>query len=232
MTDTPPQPAHSRFRGRSIAVAGLALATLCVAVLYGIDRGARKEAAPGGCPANQALLRQLAPLAHGQIAALSVLPAARPFPNVAFQGPHNEPLRLANFKGKFLLLNLWATWCIPCRQEMPTLDKLQATLGGDRFQVVAVSVDTARLERRRAFLKQAGVRSLSFYADPSAQILRVLKQAGPVIGLPTSFLIDPHGCELGVMAGPADWGSKDAANLITAALDASRPPSHFRPKPD
>ncbi|HUZ67836.1 MAG TPA: TlpA disulfide reductase family protein [Beijerinckiaceae bacterium] len=218
MTPAPTQPTRSRVRA-PLTVAVLTLAILCVAVLYGIGRGPRKEEASAGCPGDQALLQKLVPSAQGAVAALALLPAARSFPNVAFQGPHNEPRHLADFKGKFVLLNLWATWCIPCRQEMPSLDKLQASLGSKRFEVVAVSVDTERLNRRRAFLKQIGVRSLQFYGDPSAEILRVLKQAGPVVGLPTSFLIDPQGCELGVMAGPADWGSKDATRLISAALD-------------
>jgi thiol-disulfide isomerase/thioredoxin len=232
MTPAPPEPARSRSWRGPIAAAVLALAILGVAVLYGIGGGARKEEASAGCPGDQALLQKLAPLAHGEVAAFSVLPAARSFPDVQFQGPQDEDRRLSDFKGKFVLLNLWATWCVPCRQEMPSLDKLQASLGSGPFEVVAVSVDTARLERRRLFLKQIGVRSLRFYADPSAEILRALKQAGPVIGLPTSFLIDPHGCELGVIAGPADWASPDATTLITAALETPQPASQPRPKHD
>jgi thiol-disulfide isomerase/thioredoxin len=228
MMPDPTTPARSRTWRGPVAVAVLALAIVCVAVLYGIGRGTRKEEASAGCPGDQTLLRKMAPLAHGQLAAFSVLPTPRSFPNVAFQGPQGKTLHLSDFKGKSVLLNLWATWCVPCRQEMPSLDRMQATLGNDRFEVVAVSVDTTRLERRRLFLEQIGVRSLRFYADPSAEILSVLKQAEPVMGLPTSFLLDPQGCELGVIAGPADWSSQDATALVTAALDEPPP----RPKQD
>jgi thiol-disulfide isomerase/thioredoxin len=106
---------------------------------------------------------------------------------------------------------------VPCREEMPSLDRLQAKLGGDDFEVVAVDIDTTRLERRRAFLKEAGVSSLGFYADPKAEVFQVLKKAGKVVGLPTTLLIDGQGCELGVMPGPADWASEDAMRLISAA---------------
>jgi len=224
MTSPNPEPARGGFPRSLGAAAVVALAIVCVAVVYGIVRAPRKEAAATGCPSDAALLQTLAPLAHGEVAAMSLLPAARPFPDVTFEGPDNQPRRLARFRGKFVLLNLWATWCVPCRKEMPALDKLQAVLGGSRFQVVAVNVDTERLGRRRAFLQKIGVRSLRFYADPSAGILSVLKQSGPLVGLPTSFLIDPQGCELGVMAGPADWASKDATRLISTALQ-SRPHS-------
>jgi thiol-disulfide isomerase/thioredoxin len=116
------------------------------------------------------------------------------------------------------LINLWATWCAPCRAEMPALDRLQAKLGGDKFEVVAINIDTARLERRKPFLDSVGVKSLAFYTDEKADIFQVLKQAGKVVGLPTTILVDAKGCELGLMAGPAEWDSPDAIALIQAAI--------------
>jgi len=100
---------------------------------------------------------------------------------------------------------------------MPALDQLQGALGGPDFTVVAVNVDTARLERPKAFLKEISVKNLGFYADSSADILQTLKGAGAGLGLPTTVLVDKNGCALGVMAGPAQWDSPDALALLAAA---------------
>ena len=116
-----------------------------------------------------------------------------------------------------MLLNLWATWCVPCRQEMPALDRLEARLGGPDFTVVAVNIDTAKLDRPKAFLQEVAVKNLGFYADPTADIFETLKGAGDALGLPTTVLVDKNGCGLGVMAGPAQWDSPDALALIAAA---------------
>ena len=187
-------------------------------LLYGIYGHAGKETAPGACRAASARAQEIAPLATGQVAALSVSKTPREATPIAFSGPQGEPLTLAAFKGRTVLLNLWATWCVPCREEMPSLDKLQAKLGGPDFEVVAVNIDTTRLERRQAFLKEAGVEKLAFYANPTAEVFQILKKAGKVVGLPTTILIDPEGCELGVMPGPADWASPDAVKLLSGAL--------------
>ena len=101
-----------------------------------------------------------------------------------------------------MLLNLWATWCVPCRAEMPALDKLQAEKGGKDFEVVAVNVDTARLERRAAFLDGIGVKALPRYADPSGDAFETLRRDGKALGLPVSLLIDRDGCEVAAVAGP------------------------------
>jgi len=114
-------------------------------------------------------------------------------------------------------LNLWATWCVPCREEMPALDRLQAQAGGADFEVVALNIDTARLEKRQQFLSEIGVKALKFYADPSADVFQTLKRAGKVVGLPTTILIDADGCELGTLAGAAAWDSPDALRLVAAA---------------
>ena len=84
--------------------------------------------------------------------------------------------------------------------------------------MVTVNIDTARLDRREAFWKETGISNLNFYADPKADIFQVLKRTGKVVGLPTTILIDSKGCELGVMAGPAEWDSQDAKRLVSAAL--------------
>jgi thiol-disulfide isomerase/thioredoxin len=194
-------------------VVAVALAAVAGAVYYGIVRDPGK---PEVACASTSLARAaaLAPLAHGEIAALNVK-ASRP-PNLTFNGPDGVKLSLADFKGRALLLNLWATWCVPCRAEMPALDRLEAKAGGPGFEVVAVNVDTARLDRPAAFLNEIGVKSLKRYADPSGDAFENLRVGGVALGLPTSLLIDADGCSLGVVAGPANWGSQDALAAVKA----------------
>ena len=202
-------------RWRLAGGAGALAAIAAVAVLYGMG-------APGGkaadlCPtAAAARSAALAPLAKGDIAALAVERAPKFAPAIAFEGPDGRKLSLADFHGEALLLNLWATWCVPCRAEMPALDRLQASAGGPSFEVAAVNVDTARLDRPGAFLDQIGVKTLRRYSDSSGDAFETLRLAGKALGLPTTLLIDAEGCELGVVAGPIDWDSPDARNVVAA----------------
>jgi hypothetical protein len=98
---------------------------------------------------------------------------------------------------------------------MPALDQLQAKMGSSDFEVVTVNIDTARLERRKAFLDDIGVSTLAFYSDSSADVFQRLKKAGKILGLPTTYLIDKNGCELGLIAGPANWSSEESLDLIS-----------------
>jgi thiol-disulfide isomerase/thioredoxin len=196
-----------------MVVAPFALAAGAAAlVLYEKAPDASK---PECSAASKAIAAKLAPLAKGDIAALAVASRPSPAPSLAFAAPDGAKLSLAAFKGRALVLNLWATWCVPCRAEMPALDRLQAKVGGPGFEVVAVNVDTARLERAPKFLDEIGVKSLKRYADPSADTFETLRLAGTALGLPTSLLIDREGCELGVVAGPANWDSPDAAAAVS-----------------
>ncbi len=104
---------------------------------------------------------------------------------------------------------------------MPELDKLQAELGSHKFEVVAVNIDTSRPERPKKFFEDARVKALTLYADPKANIFYELKQAGKALGLPLTLLIDPAGCQIGLMNGPANWHSAEARALIAKAIDAA-----------
>ena len=121
-----------------------------------------------------------------------------------------------------MLLNLWATWCVPCRKEMPALDALEQRLGGPGFEVVAVNIDTRDADKPKAWLKEVGVQKLAYYADPTARTFQDLKAIGRAFGMPTTLLIDGQGCEIGTIAGPAEWASDDAIKLIKAALGHKR----------
>jgi thiol-disulfide isomerase/thioredoxin len=187
------------------------LAAVAAAAYY----GTKPQTGKGACAAaSLAVADRLRPLAKGEIAALAVAPRlATP---LTFAGPDGRKLSLADFKGRAVLLNLWATWCVPCRGEMPALDKLQAEAGGPRFEVVAVNVDTARAERAGRFLDEIGVSHLARYADHSGDAFETLRLAGKALGLPTSLLIDADGCEIGVVAGPANWTSPEAVGAVKA----------------
>ena len=213
-------PASRKPMSRGPVVAALA-AVLLAAVVYGMNRGGGKEEGSAqACAASRATAQKLAPLAKGQVAAMNIAKAPKPATDISFDAPDGKKQSLADFRGKTVLLNLWATWCVPCRAEMPALDRLQAQAGGPEFEVVAVNIDTARLERRKQFLDSVGVEKLGFYSDSKAEVFQTLRQAGKVIGLPTTILIDSAGCELGIMAGAAEWDSDDAMALIRASLPA------------
>ena len=135
-------------------------------------------------------------------------------PEFTFNNSEGKPISFKDFQGKVILLNLWATWCAPCRKEMPELDRLQADLGSDKFEVVAVSVDRGSPEKSRAFLDQIQAKSLKLYHDPTAQLGFSLK----TIGMPSTLLVDANGRELGRLVGPAEWHSADAIRLIKSYL--------------
>ena len=211
------QPSQKSNRRWLIGAAILAGAVVGVGAVYGTKGGAGNQES-ASCPGAAAVAARMDPLAKGQVAALNVNPAPQPLSPISFQTTDGAKVTLADFKGKTVLLNLWATWCIPCRKEMPALNQLQADLGGKNFEVVAVNIDTQGPERVETFLNEAGIDKLHRYADPSTGILQSLKNEGLGQGLPTSVIIDRQGCRLGAMAGPAEWSSDDAKALIKAAM--------------
>jgi thiol-disulfide isomerase/thioredoxin len=117
-----------------------------------------------------------------------------------------------------VLLNLWATWCVPCREEMPALDALQGAAGSGKFEVVAVNVDTGSDEKPKRFLEDIKVSKLAFYQEPDLELFNNLKKRGLVLGLPVTLLVGPDGCLRAAMNGPAKWDSPDARTFIDAAL--------------
>lgn len=153
-------------------------------------------------------------LATGSLAAFLIHPEPKPLPDLAFQDGAGKPLKLSDWKGRVVLVNLWATWCAPCRKEMPDLAKLEKELGSDQFEVLAISVDRKGAEASAAFLKETGADNLKLYVEPSTKIVGEVQSAG----LPATLLIGRDGRELGRILGPADWASPEAQALIKAAL--------------
>jgi thiol-disulfide isomerase/thioredoxin len=210
--------APKRFAMRRLTIVvlgGFASVAIGLAAVYGI--GAMQRNADPVCRPSAEVAKRLAPLARGEVAAINIATEPKRLPDLAFNDAGGQPRKLSDFRGRTVLLNLWATWCVPCRKEMPALDALQARLGGETFQVVAINIDTRNLDKPKAWLDEVGIKGLGYFADPSAKVFQDLKSIGKAIGMPTTLLIDPEGCELGVLAGPAEWASEDAVKLIEAA---------------
>jgi thiol-disulfide isomerase/thioredoxin len=203
-------------RGGAFALIALAFGALGIVLYVGKTPGGKEATLDPACLGAAETAARVKPLVHGEIAALTLATQPRPVPELTFAGPDGRRASLADFNRRTVLLNLWATWCVPCRQEMPALDRLQELLGSKDFEVVAVNVDTARLDRPKAFLQEIGVKNLKLYTDNTAAAFQTLKQAGKVLGLPTTILIGKDGCEIGTMAGPAQWDSTDALALLNA----------------
>src|ERR1700722_5669216 len=181
--------------------------------------GGRRGNAPGDptCRGAVDLAQKLAPLAHGEVAALTVATVPLRLPDLAFWDADGKLKKLSDWRGRTVLVNLWATWCVPCRKEMPALESLQTRLGGPNFEVVAVNIDTRDPEKPKNFLKDANLSRLGYFSDQKAKVFQDLKAIGRALGMPTSVLVDGQGCEIATISGPADWGSDDALKLIAAA---------------
>jgi thiol-disulfide isomerase/thioredoxin len=178
------------------------------AVVYIIGQASTKPPAPAPTPAvGTALAKKV------------ILPAQpTPAPDYAFYDSAGKPVRIADFKGKVVVMNIWATWCAPCVAEMPTLAKLQAAYAGKPVEVVAVSIDSES-SATKASLFIAGHAPLRFYHDREMKLPFKLTPAAP--GAPTTVIYSRSGLETARVAGEADWSSPEARALVDKALAAS-----------
>lgn len=145
----------------------------------------------------------------------------KPVPAIQFADGEGRTRTLADFRGKVVLLNVWATWCKSCREEMPTLDRLQANLGGSDFEVVALSIDRKGADVVKQFYAEIGIQHLLLFIDASGMALQKLG----AFGLPATLLIDRQGEELGRLIGPAEWDAAETVaflkNVIAGQAGAS-----------
>ncbi|WP_456388751.1 TlpA disulfide reductase family protein [Profundibacter sp.] len=139
---------------------------------------------------------------------------AKPVSDKVFTDPDGGEHRLADYKGKYVLVNFWATWCAPCRKEMPSLDNLQETLGGERFEVVTVATGRNTLPGIAKFFAKADVTHLPILLDPKQALARDMG----VLGLPITVLLDPEGNEIARLSGDAQWDSDSAVAIISALI--------------
>ena len=164
-----PSSSSGKKRLAMIVAGGVAGLAVGLAGVYGVSTLTRNAAGDAACRPAVQLAKKIAPFARGEVAAVNVAKNPLKVPDLGFMDAAGKPKSLADWRGRTVLLNLWATWCVPCRKEMPTLDALQDKLGGPGFEVVAVNIDTRDPDKPKRFLKEIGVRKLAYYADPSAK---------------------------------------------------------------
>jgi len=174
-------------------------------------------------------MMRLCALSAGLIAATSIAAAQdqskkfivheapKPIAEFQFEDAGGRFRSLADFHGKIVLLNIWATWCVPCRKEMPTLERLHAALGGPDFEVVALSIDRST-DAIHKFFAEVGIQKLAIYRDSSAKAPRQLG----VVGLPTTLLINREGLEIGRLIGPAEWDAPEIAEFIGCVISETK----------
>ncbi len=215
---TRPETNAKRPRRRGMILAAAAVAVLAGAgAIYGIGFAAGNGEAQA-CAADQATLARVKQAAQGEVAAVIVPDEPSPLPQMSFVDGDGKTRSVADWKGKVVLLNLWATWCVPCREEMPALDALQRDAGGDDFEVVPVNIDRGDDQKPKKFYAENGITSLGLYQDSKSEIFQVLKRRGQAFGLPTTLILDREGCEIAHLPGPAEWDSDDAKAFIRAAV--------------
>jgi thiol-disulfide isomerase/thioredoxin len=210
---------------RLILIAALAGAIVGAVAVYVRESGSGNNAAvasaadDAACALKADRAKAVAAAATGEVAAMLAANPPISLKGLAFEGPDGKEITLADRSGKTLLVNLWATWCAPCRAEMPALDTLEKEMGGDSFEVVAINVDTGDNSKPEKFRSETGIDALAFYRDATMGVFDDMKKRGLALGLPVTVLVDPEGCLLANMNGPAEWASDDARRLVKTALD-------------
>lgn len=172
------------------------------------------------CPVQQAAAQIIDAAAVGELAALNGTGEGRGYADMVFNDASGTPMSVADFSGKALLVNFWASWCVPCREEMPALDAIATEYNSDRFMVLPINLDIGEsgLEKAQDFLDEGQFANLPLYADNTFAAFERLKREAVAIGLPATLLLDPEGCELAVLQGPAEWHSVDGKAVVEALI--------------
>ncbi|THD83566.1 TlpA family protein disulfide reductase [Aliigemmobacter aestuarii] len=173
------------------------LAVLYTALMFGANPAAADVAAADA-------------LRDGDMKKLAFAAAAE-IPQAALLTLDDQPASLSDYGGKWVLVNFWATWCPPCRKEMPGLDRLQAEMG-DRLSVVTVATGRNPVPAIRKFWDEAGIENLPVLRDPGSELARGMG----VMGLPVTVILNPEGQEVGRLIGDAEWDSPEAIAVLTA----------------
>ena len=212
------EPAASRPRmtPRRLVFAALVIAAVAIAISFWVGNAGSLKASD--CVPQPAAAKAIDTAATGQLAALNGTGTGRGYADMSFTDKDRKPVKLSDFAGKALLVNFWASWCIPCRAEMPALDKLAAEQNGPDFMVLPINLDlgSGGLDKAKKFLSDGGWKNLPLYADSTFEAFKRLQTEAVATGLPSSLLLDKKGCEIGVLQGPAVWDSPDGSNVIKA----------------
>lgn len=209
------------MRKALLAVVAVAVITALAVVLfrYGVRTPSETSAPPTAEDARPPTLEF--PPSRPSDLRFAALERPRPLPEVRFVDGDGRALTLADFRGRVVLLNIWATWCVPCRREMPTLERLEKRLGGPDFEVVVLSIDVDGIPVVKDFYRELGLEALGIYVDKTARARLALK----VTGIPTTLLVDREGREIGRTIGPAEWDSPEAVKLIRGYLEKPSGPA-------
>ncbi|ODT71020.1 MAG: hypothetical protein ABS75_09805 [Pelagibacterium sp. SCN 63-23] len=197
----------------AIGVAGLGVA---IAAWFYLGNAAQAKS----CPVQSMQAQVIDAAAVGQLAALNGTGDGRGYADMAFKDEAGKDMTIADFKGKALLVNFWASWCVPCREEMPALDAIATQYNSERFMVLPINLDLGAggLEKAQAFLDDGQFKNLPLYADSTFAAFERLKREAVAVGLPATLLLDPEGCELAVLQGPAEWHSDDGKAVVDALI--------------
>jgi thiol-disulfide isomerase/thioredoxin len=215
MTDqTPPQ--APKLRPARVLLLALISAGVALALTLWIGNSAAPRATE--CPVQADRAAKIDFAAVGELAALSGTGKGRNYADIGFNDAEGKPLTIADFKGKKLLVNFWASWCLPCREEMPALDAIAAKFNSDDFLVLPINTGDPQLEKGKAFLAEGGFEHLPFYTN--FELFKTLQQMAVITGLPGTVLLDENGCELAALPGPAEWNTPDGENVVRALLGA------------
>ncbi len=196
-----------------LVVAGLGVA---IAAWFYLGNAATANS----CPVQSMPAQVIDAAATGELAALNGTGEGRGYADMAFRDAAGKAMSIADFGGKSLLVNFWASWCVPCREEMPALDALATEYNSDKFEVLPINLDIGAggLEKAQAFLDEGQFQNLPLYADNTFAAFERLKREAVAVGLPATLLLDPEGCELAVLQGPAEWHSRDGRAVVEALI--------------
>lgn len=217
MTDQTPAPLQ-RLRPKRVVL--IALISAAVALVLTLVLGNFLPAQAKQCDAQVVRGQKIDSAAVGMLAALTGTGEGRGYADMAFKDDAGAAKTIGDFAGKKLLVNFWASWCVPCREEMPALSAIATQYNSEQFMVLPINLDIGEggPEKAKKFLADEQLANLPLYADSTFSAFERLKQQAVAIGLPATLLLDEKGCELAVLQGPAEWDSADGRNVIDTLI--------------
>ncbi|MEH6476383.1 MAG: TlpA disulfide reductase family protein [Sneathiella sp.] len=168
-----------------------------------------------GVTTSTAFSQNLNDLRVGEMKNVVIHEIPKPLADFSFKDAEGKTHQISDFKGKVVLVNFWATWCGPCREEMPSINRLQGEMASDNFTVLAISQDLQGIERVQKFLKSLDIENLAALNDKTVKSGR----AAGVFGLPATLLLNRNGLEIARLVGPAEWDTDEAKRLIQTVID-------------
>lgn len=217
MTDQSPAPTR-RLRPKRVLL--IALLSAAVALVLTLVVGNFMPAQATQCDPQVVKGQKIDAASVGALAALTGTGEGRGYADMAFKDDKGTPKTIGDFAGKKLLVNFWASWCVPCRAEMPALDALASKYNSDQFMVLPINLDMGEggLAKAKTFIEGEGLKNLPLYADSTFDAFKRLQQQAVAIGLPATLLLDEKGCELAVLQGPAEWDTPDGHKVIDTLI--------------